>query len=725
MMAVKCLQVQWSLWNFPGYETILGGLPWRQQQQQQLRGSGRRMQIGRLQWSRHHSVRSSISGGCAARAGGNVSQSDANDNAEELASSSSSSSDARQDGVLSEEEKRVRWKTRNSSSLSSSAAEAAVEEMRFPAADMFQVIQSSKDSRFDIDYLGESTKGDMNVRPDIVDNFENEGVAATLGWPIEEVAKAEAKEAEALLDALKIPKRFPHGVASRGIFCSRTLSLRSITTIGYDMDYTLIHYNVNAWEGRAYQYGMNNLRSMGYPVDGLKFDPDLVIRGLILDKEKGNLVKADRFGYIKRAMHGTKMLSNRAISELYGRELVDLRNERRWEFLNTLFSVSEAVMFMQMVERLDEGALPPEIGPLDYEGLFRAVSKSLFKAHVEGQLKMEIINNPEHFVEPDPELPLALLDQKEAGKKLLLITNSDYLYTNKMMQYAFDQYLPEGMSWRALFDMVIVSARKPDFFQKSNPLYEVVTEEGLMRPCLKATSGGLYCGGSASMVEKALDFHGDETLYVGDHIYTDVSMSKVHLRWRTALICRELEKEVMALAYGRGHRAKLIELMNQKEVVGDVFNQLRLALQRRTVGRQAQTGAATGMEDRELAENMQKLLVLMSRLDQKIAPMLEADGEYFNQRWGYLSRAGLWDKSHLTRQIEKYADIYTSRVSNFLRYSPFMYFRSQSQTLAHDCDSHGPEAGAGEPSSRSSVKLPENHQRVDMEPSPSATPIRR
>jgi hypothetical protein len=90
-MAVKCLQVQWSLWNLPGYEAILGGFPWRRQQQQ-LRGSGRRMQIGRSQWSRHHSVRSSMSGGCAARAGGNVSQSDANDNAEDFASSSSSSS---------------------------------------------------------------------------------------------------------------------------------------------------------------------------------------------------------------------------------------------------------------------------------------------------------------------------------------------------------------------------------------------------------------------------------------------------------------------------------------------------------------------------------------------------------------------------------------------------------------------------------------------------------
>lgn len=34
---------------------------------------------------------------------------------------------------------------------------------------------------------------------------------------------------------------------------------------------------------------------------------------------------------------------------MYGRELVDLRKESRWEFLNTLFSVSEAVAYMQVV----------------------------------------------------------------------------------------------------------------------------------------------------------------------------------------------------------------------------------------------------------------------------------------------------------------------------------------------------------------------------------------
>ncbi|XP_010547040.1 PREDICTED: 5'-nucleotidase domain-containing protein 4 [Tarenaya hassleriana] len=548
--------------------------------------------------------------------------------------------------------------------------------------EVFSVTTSSKY----VDYLGQSTKGDLNLSLDSLQSFGIDG-QATLKGPIEEVARTEAQAAENLIRDLGIPGPFSARHSPRGIFCSRTLNLRSISAIGYDMDYTLMHYNVMAWEGRAYDYCMDNLRNMGFRVDGLAFDPDLVIRGLVIDKEKGNLVKADRFGYVKRAMHGTNMLSNRAVSEIYGRELVDLRNQSRWEFLNTFFSVSEGVAYMQMVDRFDEGAISADLGPLDYKGLYKAVGKALFRAHVEGQLKHEIMSSPELFVEPDPELPLALLDQKEAGKRLLLITNSDYQYTDKMMKHSFNRYLPNDMGWRDLFDMVIVSARKPEFFQMSHPLYEVMTGEGLMRPCFKAETGGVYSGGSAQMVESSLNVHGDEILYVGDHIYTDVSVSKVHLRWRTALICRELEHEYKALIGSHGHRARLIELINKKEVVGDLFNQLRLAHQRRSQGRPAQTRAATKLDDKELTETMQKLLIVMQRLDEKIGPMLESDGELFNKRWGFLSRAGFWDKSHLMRQIEKYADIYTSRVSNFLNYTPFMYFRSQEQSLAHDSDS--------------------------------------
>ena len=46
------------------------------------------------------------------------------------------------------------------------------------------------------------------------------------------------------------------------------------------------------------------------------------------------------------------------------------------------------------------------------------------------------------------------------------------------------------------------------------------------------------------------------------------------------------------------------------------------------------------------------------------------------------------DKSHLARQVERYADIYTSRVSNFLYQTPFVYLRSPRGSLPHDSDAH-------------------------------------
>jgi hypothetical protein len=37
---------------------------------------------------------------------------------------------------------------------------------------------------------------------------------------------------------------------------------------------------------------------------------------------------------------------------------------------------------------------------------------------------------------------------------LLLITNSDFHYTNKMMNHAFNRFLPNDVGWRDLFEMV-------------------------------------------------------------------------------------------------------------------------------------------------------------------------------------------------------------------------------------------------------------------------------
>src|SRR5262245_47846713 len=128
---------------------------------------------------------------------------------------------------------------------------------------------------------------------------------------------------------------------TRRVYANRTLNLRAIKAVGCDMDYTLIHYRHELWESRAYDHVIRRMGESGWPVAGLAFDPEFATRGLILDVELGNLVKATRFGYVMRACHGTRPLTHEEQRATYSRVTVDL-SEPRWVFLNTLFSLSEA-----------------------------------------------------------------------------------------------------------------------------------------------------------------------------------------------------------------------------------------------------------------------------------------------------------------------------------------------------------------------------------------------
>jgi HAD superfamily 5'-nucleotidase-like hydrolase len=464
--------------------------------------------------------------------------------------------------------------------------------------------------------------------------------------------------------------------ADRGIFCNRTLNLRSIAAIGYDMDYTLVHYNVDEWERRAYEHIQQKLVDQGWPLTDLQFDPTTVVRGLIIDTELGNIVKANRFGYIKQARHGTVPMNFTVQRRLYGRTIVDLA-ERRWVFLNTLFSLSEACMYSQLVDLLDKGVLPRV---LSHDDLYDVIRTSLDDTHMEGILKTEIIADPERFIELDPDLPLTLLDQRHADKKILLITNSEWSYTRAMMEYAFDRYLPGDTTWRDLFDLVIVSARKPAFFSTNHPFFEVTNDEGLLKPVVGAPQeGGIYLGGNAAGVEKHLGISGDNILYVGDHLFSDVHVTKNLLRWRTGLIVRELEAEIAATeAFGKRER-RLAQLMDEKEKLEHEQSRLRLLLQRK----RRRYGPQPKEAVKDLESKLSDLRSKLNALDKKISPLAEAAGGVSNSRWGPLMRAGN-DKSHMARQIERHADIYMSRVSNMMHSTPFAYFRSPKGSLPHD-----------------------------------------
>ncbi len=462
----------------------------------------------------------------------------------------------------------------------------------------------------------------------------------------------------------------------RGIFCNRTLNMRRIQAIGYDMDYTLVHYRMRAWERHAYQYLKERLDNEGWPVEGLSFDAELVIRGLVIDTELGNVVKANRFGYIKRAFHGTEPLPFERQREVYERTLIDLE-EDRWYFLNTLFSVSEACMYMQLVDRLDSDRFARSMG---YEDLYRHVRRTLDEAHMEGRLKSEITDAPETFVDRDEDVPLTLLDQKRAGNKILLITNSEWDYASAMLAYCFDPFLPAGMTWRDLFDLSIVGARKPDFFSTNMPAFRVVSDDGLLREHHGALrSEHTYVGANASLVEDSLGLTGEEILYVGDHLFVDVNVTKNVMRWRTALVLRELEKEINALATFHDRQVELDALMREKKSLEAKYAGLTLERQRQ---REGYATSGTSSND-HLTERMTELREKLKEIDAKISPLAREANTLGNSRWGPTMRTGK-DKSLLARQVEGFADIYMSRVSNFLNYTPFAYLRSHRGSLPHD-----------------------------------------
>ena len=456
----------------------------------------------------------------------------------------------------------------------------------------------------------------------------------------------------------------------RGVYANRTLNLRSVRAIGYDMDYTLIHYRSDEWEHAAFRHACRVLDAGGYPVHDVTFDPDY-LQGLVIDLDRGNLIKATRFGYVIQAQHGTRQLSFDELRSTYAGVAVDLADPR-YRFMNTMFTISEAALYAQLVDRLDAGIIP---GPLGYDELYRVVSAALDESHTTGALKAEIVADPDRFCDLDPDTAQTLIDQRLAGKRLLLITNSDWTYTRAMMSYAFDRYVPSG-AWRDLFDIVVVAAAKPRFFSQNEPAFRVVDpERALLQPHHGPfETGEVYHGGCAQHVEQSMQLTGDEILYVGDHLFGDVHVTKSALRWRTALIMRELEAEIADAAKFAPQESQLRRLMADKVELEDRLAYARLARLRRIEG--DDTGPTS-------VESLESLREALRALDERIAPLARAAGELGSATWGPLMRAGN-DKSLFARQVEKYADVYTSRVSNLGRRTPFAFLRAARTSLPHD-----------------------------------------
>ena len=455
-----------------------------------------------------------------------------------------------------------------------------------------------------------------------------------------------------------------------GIYVNRTLNMKQIAAIGFDMDYTLVRYDSHAFEEMTYKEiikKLTDVKNYPAPVKNLKFEYNRAIRGLVIDKPHGNVLKLSTYSKVKHAYHGLKEIDFKTQQKIYQGLVIDLNDSERFSIVDTTFSISYCVLYMQLVELKDS---KPELNLPDYKTLEEDILEALDTSHRDGSLKGQVKKNVKKYIVQDNEIVKALERFKKHGKKLWVITNSDYEYSKLLLDYSIGPFLKDHKHWSELFNLVVTAATKPRFFTDKMPLLQIDPQTGLMKNHHGKIEDGIYQGGSAQSIQKSAALSGEQILYLGDHIYGDVLQIKKTCNWRTALVIDELITEIDAINKCSHISEEINLLMTEKieheQTLDMIFD------------KEIEKGKKPDRE--KLQVHFQKI----EKVDKKIGKLIRSHSEHFNPYWGETMRAGV-EPSRLAGQIEKYACIYMSKISDFADYSPRTYYRPKKKILAHEC----------------------------------------
>uniref|UniRef100_A0A2P2K128 Cytosolic purine 5-nucleotidase n=1 Tax=Rhizophora mucronata TaxID=61149 RepID=A0A2P2K128_RHIMU len=392
------------------------------------------------------------------------------------------------------------------------------------------------------------------------------------------------------------------------IFCNRSLNMKNIVAVGFDMDYTLAQYKPETFESLAYEGTVRKLvYDLGYPQELLEwaFDWKYMVRGLVLDKKRGNILKMDRHKYVKVAYHGFREMLKEEKFGTYGNTLIrDAFDEPEYALIDTLFSLAEAYLFAQLVDFKDNnpGKFPEGA---DYARMYKDIRAAVDLCHRDGTLKQMVAKDPKRYINEDTLIVPMLKMLRNSGRSTFLVTNSLWDYTNIVMNFlcgsgALDGRRKCNFDWLQYFDVVITGSAKPSFFHEDNRanLFEVERDSGMLlntdngtpMPQVGSTSPRIslkglnedcrvFQGGSVAHLHKLLSIESSsQVLYVGDHIYGDILRSKKVLGWRTMLVVPELEREVELLWEIRDTRKHLRLLRNERDQIEDQIHHLKWSL---------------------------------------------------------------------------------------------------------------------------------------------------
>lgn len=471
------------------------------------------------------------------------------------------------------------------------------------------------------------------------------------------------------------------------IFVNRSLNMSWIQSIGFDMDHTLAPYKREEFEALAFRETLNKFIEAGYPEElgTLQFNPTFVIRGLLVDRERGNLLKVDAHKYVKIAFHGHRRLDKEERHKLYNSESYKAQH---FVSIDSFFALSEVQLFAEIVDYMRRN-------PGKIQKTFRQVYDDLRKfidlSHADGSIKNVVMRNPEKYINKDKHRVQTLVRLIDAGKKLFLLTNSQWEYSQFIMSFLYDNEHEDFPRWQDYFTYIIVGAGKPGFFTGNAAFYEVMPDTALLKQNHGPLhTGRVYHGGNAKLFQQLTNQKGDQIMYVGDHIYTDIIRSKELFNWRTLLVVEELNTELPRLEKLQPELRAINDKLEEVEAIDEEAQVMRSRVA--STDRQQQLALKRG--DKKKADGLakeqeklqQKLREKEDELDavhKEIKERLWAREQELHPVWGDFMRVG-FEKSRFAKQVEEYACLYTAKVSNLRLYSPFKKFTSPHDLMPHD-----------------------------------------
>ncbi|KOB74678.1 Cytosolic purine 5'-nucleotidase [Operophtera brumata] len=406
------------------------------------------------------------------------------------------------------------------------------------------------------------------------------------------------------------------------------------------------------------------------------------------------------------------------VYELYPNKFLTL-DESRVYVLNTLFNLPETYLIACLIDfftnspqytREKTGVRCGDLA-MSFKSIFQDVRNAVDFVHIHGDLKKKTTENLELYLKKDERLPMFLSRITESGAKLFLLTNSEFNFTDKIMNYLFD--IPHGAkpgephrNWKTYFGWIVVDAKKPLFFGEGTTLRQVDTRTGALKMGHHVGplhEGLVYSGGSCDVFTELISAKGKDVLYIGDHIFGDILKSKKIGGWRTFLIVPELVQELHVWT----DKCQLFaQLQNLDVQLGDMYNGWRTFLIVRELHvwtDKCQLFAQLQNLDVQLGDmyNGWRTFLIVRELHvwtdkcQLFAQLQNLDvqlGDMYNGWRTFLivRELHVWtDKCQLFAQLQnldvvRYADLYAASFLN-LMYYPFCYmFRAPAMLMPHE-----------------------------------------